>query len=70
MQMQFGVNMFINYIDILITIFYCDLSQVTPISEEFEPKIERIFKNITSVSLCLMLEQYMEIYKERYDLRK
>ena len=70
MQMQFGVNMFINYIDILITIFYCDLSQVTPISEEFESKIERIFKNITSVSLCLMLEQYMEIYKERYDLRK
>ena len=70
MQMQFGVNVLINYTDILITIFYYDLSQVTPISEEFESKIERIFKKITSVSLCLMLDQYMEIYEERYDSRK
>ena len=62
--------MLINYTDILITIFYYDLSQVTPISEEFESKIERIFKKITSVSLCLMLDQYMEIYEERYDSRK
>ena len=68
--MQFGVNVLINYTDILITIFYYDLSQVTPISEEFESKIERIFKKITSVSLCLMLDQYMEIYEERYDSRK
>ena len=62
--------MLINYIDILITIFYCGFCQVAPISEEFESKVERIFKNITSVSLCLMLEQYMEIYEERYYSRK
>ena len=44
--MQFGVNMLINYIDILITIFYCDLSQVTPISEVFESEVESIFKKL------------------------
>ena len=56
--------MSINYIDILITI--CDFCQVTPVSEEFESKVEQIFKKI-SVPLCLMLEQYMKIYEERYD---
>ena len=56
--------MSINYIDISITI--CDFCQVTPASEEFESKVEQIFKKI-SVPLCLMLEQYMKIYEERYD---
>ena len=56
--------MSINYIDISITI--CDFCQVTPVSEEFESKVEQIFKKI-SVPLCLMLEQYMKIYEERYD---
>ena len=48
--------------------FYCDFCQVTPVSEEMSSKAEKIFKKFTSVPLCLMLEEYLEIYEERYDL--